>query len=69
MKTPIDARILRTIQDGAFRRLSAKRRLTTNLYVIEDVLPPKSKITAGHQKIPIRQPTAVVFVDDEPMAN
>jgi hypothetical protein len=65
----IDEKTLRVIQDGAFRRLSAKQRATTNLYVLEDVQPAKSMIMAGHQKIPIKQPTAVVFVDDEPMAN
>ena len=69
MKTTIDAKTLRAIQDGTFRRLSAKRRATTNLYVLEDVQPAQSVIKAGHQKIPIKQPTAVVFVDDEPMAN
>lgn len=69
MTTPIDAKILRAIQDGTFRRLSAKRRATTNLYVLEDVQPAQSEIKAGHQKISIKQPTAVVFVDDEPIAN
>jgi hypothetical protein len=69
MSTLVDAKILRGIQDGAFRRLSAKRRATTNLYVLEDVQPANSEIKAGHQIIPIKQPTAVVFVDDEPMAN
>lgn len=69
MTTPINAKILRAIQDGAFRGLSAKRRLTTNLYVLEDIQPAGSEINARHQKIPIKQPTAVVFVDDEPIAN
>ncbi len=69
MTTPIDAKTLRAIQDGTFRRLSAKSRATTNLYVLEDVQPAQSEIKAGHQRIPIKQPTAVVFVDDEPMAN
>lgn len=69
MKTPIDANILHAIQDSTFRRLSAKRKATTNLYVLEDVQPAQSVIKAGHQEIPIKQPTAVVFVDDEPMAN
>jgi hypothetical protein len=36
---------------------------------MEDVQPAKSEIRAGHQVIPIKRPTAVVFVDDEPMAN
>lgn len=69
MATLVNAKTLRAIQDGAFRRLSAKRRVTTNLYVLEDVQPAKSVIKARHQTIPIKQPTAVVFVDDEPMAN
>lgn len=69
MTTPIDAKILRTIQDDAFRRLSIKRRASTNLYVLEDVQPTKSVMKARHQAIPITRPTAVVFVDDEPMAN
>lgn len=69
METLVNSKILRAIQDGAFRRLSAKRRITTNLYVLEDVQPAKSVIKARHQAIPIKEPTAVVFVDDEPMAN
>jgi hypothetical protein len=69
MTTPVDAKILRAIKDGAFRRLPTKRRASTNLYVLEDVQQAKSVINARHQAIPIKQPTAVVFVDDEPMAN
>lgn len=69
MATPINAKTLRAIQGSAFRQLSTKRRASTNLYVLEDVQPAKSIIKAGHQAIPIKQPTAVVFVDDEPMAN
>ncbi|MCD6430375.1 MAG: caspase family protein [Deltaproteobacteria bacterium] len=69
MTTIVDAKILRAIKDGAFRRLPTKRRASTNLYVLEDVQPAKSVIKARHQAIPIKQPTAVVFVDDEPMAN
>ena len=69
MTTTINSKTLRAVQDGAFRRLSAKRRAATNLYVLEDVQPAKSTLLAGHQKIPIKQPTAVVFVDDEPLAN
>ena len=65
----INSKNLHNIKDDAFRRLSAKRRATTNLYIMEDIQPANSEIKAGHQKIPIKQPTAVVFVDDEPMAN
>lgn len=67
--TTINAKTLRGIKDSAFRRLSSKRRATTNLYIMEDIQPAKSVIKAGHQQIPIKQSTAVVFVDDEPMAN
>ena len=67
--TTVNAKTLRAIQDGAFRRLSTKRRATTNLFVLEDVQPAKSVIQAGHQAIPMKQDTAVVFVDDEPLAN
>ncbi len=69
MQKKIDSKILRAIKDGTFRKLSAKRRLTTNLYVLEDVQPAHSEINAGHQKIKFKKPTAVVFVDDEPLAN
>lgn len=69
MTTTIDPKTLRSIKDSVFRQLSAKRRATTNLYVLEDIQPAQSEIKAGHQKIPIKQPTVVVFVDDEPMAN
>lgn len=60
---------LRVIKDNAFRRLSASRRETTNLYVWEEVQKADSVIEARHQRIPIRRPTAVVFQDDDPMAN
>ena len=68
MKT-LNAKTLRAVQDDAFRRLSARRRTSTNLYVLEEIQPAESEIRAGHQIIPIKEPTAVVFVDDEPMAN
>ena len=69
MTTPINAKTLRAIQDGAFRRLSTKRKASTNLYVLEDVQPAKSVIHARHQAIRIKKPTAVVFVDENPLAN
>ncbi len=65
----IDAKILRAIQDGTFRGLSAKRRASTNLYILEEIQPANSILKARHQAIPINRPTVVVFVDDEPMAN
>lgn len=69
MSTPINAKMLRTIQDSAFRQLSAKRRETTNLYILKDIQPAQSEVMARHQRISIKQPTVVVFVDDEPLAN
>lgn len=69
MRTPIDAKLLRAIQDSAFRRLSEKRRTTTNLYTLEEILSAESEVKAGHQKILIKKPTVVVFIDEEPMAN
>lgn len=69
MSKHLDPKILRTIQDSAFRRLSAKRREDTNLYVMKEIQLTKSVIKAGHKTIKITKPTAVVFVDDEPMAN
>lgn len=69
MPTTIDATILRRIQDSAFHRLSSKRRASTNLFVLEDVQPAGSVLKARHQAIRIRKPTAVVFVDEDPMAN
>jgi len=69
MPTPINAKILRLIQDSAIRRLSSKRRESTNLYILDDVQPAKSVIRARHQVIQIKKPTAVVFVDEEPLAN
>ena len=69
MATPINVKTLRLIQDSAFRRLSTKRRASTNLYVLDDVQPAKSVIHARHQAIRIKKPTAVLFVDDDPLAN
>lgn len=69
MAALIDAKRLRAIQDSAFGQLSAKRKETTNLYILENIQPAKSEIRARHQRIPIKQPTVVVFVDDEPLAN
>lgn len=60
---------LRVVKDNALRRLSASRRATTNLYVMEDIQPADSVISARHQRITIDRPTAVVFVDDDPTAN
>lgn len=69
MSTRISKDILRDIQSNAVRRLSAKRRMTNNLYVMEEVQPAKSVIKAGHQSIAMKRPTAVLFLDEEPMAN
>lgn len=69
MSTPVNSSTLRAIQDKTVRRLSAKRRMSNNLYILEDIQPARSVIKAGHQMIPVKQPTAVVFVDEEPMAN
>lgn len=69
MSTPINAKTRRLIQDSAIRRLSYKRRACTNLYVLDEVQPAKSVIRARHQVIQIKKPTAVVFVDEEPLAN
>lgn len=46
-----------------------KRRLNTNLYVIDEVMTHENKIHARHQEINITKPTAVVFVDEDPLAN
>lgn len=69
MAKRIHQKTLRIIQGTAFRQLTAKRRARTNLYVLEEIQPAKSVIKAGHQTIAIKKPTAVVFVDDEPLAN
>lgn len=69
MTVLINADTLRVIKDKTVRRLSAKRRMTNNLYILEEVQPAQSVIKAGHQTIRLRQSTAVVFVDEEPMAN
>lgn len=61
--------MLHRVQDSAFRRLSARRREITNLYILEVVQPAGSEITARHQSIPIKRPTLAVFVDEEPLAN
>ncbi|MBU1172696.1 MAG: C13 family peptidase [Proteobacteria bacterium] len=65
----INKQIMSAIKGSAFMRLSAKRRATTNLYVLEDVQPAKSVIQAGHLKISMKKQTALIFVDDEPLAN
>lgn len=69
MATSINAKTLRSIQDSAIRRLSRKRRFSTNLYVMSEVQPAKSVIHARHQAIKMKKSTAVVFVDEDPLAN
>lgn len=64
-----NATTLRSIQNNVFKRLSAKHRANTNLFILEETLPEQSKIKAGHQTIPIKKPTIAVFVDEEPLAN
>lgn len=46
-----------------------KRRMTTNLYILDEVRTHEDVIRARHQVINITKPTAVVFVDEEPKAN
>ncbi|MCP4545246.1 MAG: hypothetical protein GY835_02130 [bacterium] len=69
MSTPINARTLRLIQNRTIRSLSKKRRASTNLYILDEVMPARSSLNARHKVIPIKKPTAVVFMDDEPFAN
>lgn len=69
MTRSIDEKTLRNVKDNAFRKLSAKRRETTNLYVLEEVQESKSIINAGHQVIPVSRPTITVFMDENPLAN
>ncbi|TCP43251.1 caspase family protein [Rhodovulum marinum] len=69
MTTPIDRRLLRKIQNGALRRLPARRRQATNLFVLDDVQKPGALLRARHQEIPVDRDTAVIFADDEPLAN
>ncbi|NNL16301.1 MAG: hypothetical protein HKO81_06630 [Flavobacteriaceae bacterium] len=69
MRTPIDPKILRRIKDNSITRLSFKQRELFNLFVIDDVFPTESVIKARHQAIPIDRPTAVIFVDEQPLAN
>jgi hypothetical protein len=69
MTTAINPKLLRSIQNSALQRLPARRRATTNLYLLEEVKPARSEVMARHQRIPIEQATIVVFVDDEPIAN
>jgi hypothetical protein len=69
MPKTIDPKIMQLIQDRAFRKLSSKRRASTNLYILEDVQPAKGIIQARHQTIKIKKPTAVIFIDEDPLAN
>lgn len=69
MAKPINTKTLRRIQEKAVRQLSTRRKMATNLYVLDEIQPAKSIIRARHQEIKIKKPTVVVFVDEEPMAN
>lgn len=69
MAKPINPKALQSIQDNAVRRLSSRRRATTNLYVLDEIQPAKSIVRASHQEIKIKKPTVVVFVDEDPLAN
>ena len=69
MAKPIHPDILRHIQDNAIERFSMKRRMTTNMYVLDEIQTHENVIRARHQEINITKPTAVVFVDDEPKDN
>jgi hypothetical protein len=60
-------RMLKAVKNDAVQRLN--KAATTNLHILNEVLPAAHVINAQHQKITIERPTVMVFADDAPLLN
>ncbi len=65
----MDEKILRTVQNHAFERLTYAQRETTNLHIDVHVYKTGEVIGPQFQKIKALKPSILIFADDEPMAN
>ncbi len=61
--------ILKKIQNDAARRLPNSRRISTNLYIQDEVIKRRTTIKAHRQKISVPKNSVMVFADDEPEYN
>lgn len=69
MPARIIQRVLQSVQDHAFEHLSFAQRETTNLHFDTHVYESGETIGPEFQRIVARQPSILVFADDEPRAN
>jgi len=69
MPVKINRRVLQGVQNHAFEHLSFAQRATTNLHVDTHIYEKGEVIGPEFQKIVARQPSVLVFADDEPRAN
>jgi hypothetical protein len=68
---PIDLpdHLLEKIRAHAYRHITERRQTNTNLSLVNRIYKPGEHIGPRHQGIFVDRPTAVVFADDEPLAN
>jgi hypothetical protein len=61
--------LIERIRTHAFRHITERQQFNTNLSLVNRLYKAGDHIGPRHQRIYVDQPTAVVFADDEPLAN
>jgi hypothetical protein len=61
--------VLRRIRDHAFLSMPVPKRQTTNLFLDRRVYEKGEVLGPKIQKITVKQPSLLVFADDQPLAN
>jgi hypothetical protein len=69
MPLDLPEQILEKIRTHAFRHIAERQQTNTNLALVHRIYKPGDHIGPKHQQIYVDHPTAVVFADDEPLAN
>jgi hypothetical protein len=69
MPLDLPAQILEKIRAHAYRHIAERQQTNTNLALVNRVYKAGDHIGPKHQQIYVDRPTAVVFADDEPLAN
>jgi hypothetical protein len=69
MPLNLPEQLLERIRTHAYRHIAERQQTNTNLALVNRVYKPGDHIGPKHQQIFVDRPAAVVFADDEPLAN
>jgi hypothetical protein len=69
MPLNLPERLIEKIRTHAYRLITERQQANTNLSLVNRIYKPGDHIGPRHQRIIVKRPTAVVFADDDPLAN